>query len=180
MTYRELQALLEQMSEGELNRAAMIGATTALERVAWSHELFSPGHSALAYLGPNYPVLVGARDESLVTKKPGQPDDWYERLPQDLRAVAYRSAHELAWRRKHALEVLEALHKLGYRATGIEVWIPTTPGPTIPSGLPQWEEGESALTAAEYIRDFCWMSEEERLANRPMVFNIWAELLESN
>jgi hypothetical protein len=61
--------------------------------------------------------------------------DWSEHLPRRLRDSAYRAAgtSELAWTKSQALEVLDYAAALAIPIVGVEVWLPTMPGPTVPT-----------------------------------------------
>jgi hypothetical protein len=55
-----------------------------------------------------------------------------DKLPDDLRESAYYAAEEAAWSWPDAIRVIAHLSKLHQAVCGIEVWLPTEPGPTIP------------------------------------------------
>jgi hypothetical protein len=84
--------------------------------------------------------------------------EWLVRIPPEIRARAYQSDRELAWSREDAIQVVEAL-RAHFAVIGMEIWLPTTSGPTIPSPfIYHWAPtGEQCTTAAaEFIRNFRW------------------------
>jgi hypothetical protein len=95
-------------------------------------------------------------------------------LPEQLLATAYRARNgELAWDRGNALRALRWAQACGGCVLGVEIWIPTTPGPTIPAPFvyafePRRISGESNVEfidranneTAEYVREFKWDSED--------------------
>jgi hypothetical protein len=88
--------------------------------------------------------------------------NWVEALPDALKARAYSAAGELAWQRDAAIAVISQLTALGYVIEGIEVWLATTPGPTIPAPFfyhwerPESEDSGSNDEALRYIATFGW------------------------
>jgi hypothetical protein len=84
-------------------------------------------------------------------------NEWFLRIPPEIQARAYGAGNEFAWPREDAIQVIAAI-KSHFVVVGVEVWLPTTPGPTIPTPFVyQWGAGPSdAKNAAEYIRTFEW------------------------
>ena len=92
------------------------------------------------------------------------------RIPDDLLAGAYFAQNgEPAWARNDALNVIAWATTSCIPVLGVEIWIPTTPGPTIPTPFiytfePTQVQGESKSQlgdrangeAAEYVRSFDW------------------------
>src|SRR5438128_915589 len=60
---------------------------------------------------------------------------WTDRVSAEMMDVAYRASAtaEPAWQRSDAVRVLAELLELRIPVVGVEVWVPTTPGPTIPT-----------------------------------------------
>lgn len=92
-------------------------------------------------------------------------------VPSDLKGLAYYSAnHEPAWSAVESLQVIHILSNQEIAIVGVEVWLPTKPGPTIPTpyiygweaGLKQddqtWNQYVEASTAGarSYIESFEW------------------------
>jgi hypothetical protein len=109
---------------------------------------------------------------------------WYQLLPESLRKSAYTAAHERAWRRQDALKVVDILSTNGYVVLGVDIWLATDPGPTIPTPFVYDWSLESALqsgkcpkSAAEFIRTFEWDSADVSHEGREPYFNILAERL---
>ena len=104
---------------------------------------------------------------------------FYDQLPQRLRELAYHAGRDYAWNKQCTIEVIEALTQLGAPIYGIEVWLATTPGPTIPGPfIYHWtapvgaDPHEANKAAREYVRLFEWDdSDEENKSNEPY-FNI--------
>ncbi len=100
---------------------------------------------------------------------------WLLSLPESLRVAAYYAGEEAAWPKEEAIDVLECATELGAAACGVEVWLPTVPGPTIPTPyVYSWEAEEQKpeevwsdfvlranSAAAQYIREFVWGSNDK-------------------
>jgi hypothetical protein len=86
-------------------------------------------------------------------------NNWLAHVPPEIRARAYRSDHELAWSREDAVHVVEVLRP-HFVVIGVEIWLPTTPGPTIPTPFVYvWDaerQKSGAANATLYIRNFRW------------------------
>lgn len=96
--------------------------------------------------------------------------NYLDQLPESLQTNAYRAAGEAAWPRLEALRVIDCLTNQGIAMLGVEIWLPTHPGPTIPTPiLYTWEAAarEAGETwpefvtrakklAREYIDQFTW------------------------
>jgi hypothetical protein len=94
-------------------------------------------------------------------------------LAPELLARAYRIPGELAWARADAIEAIDALEKDGFTILGVEVWLPTSPGPTMTGRY--WDpdiEGveDPALTAHDFVRNFRWGRFDESLKRQRAVF----------
>ena len=108
--------------------------------------------------------------------------DWYKLLPHDLVQSAYGSdGDEMAWPKVQALKVVSFLEANGYVVTGVDIWIPTNPGPTIPTpfvydwklkGIPRADSYPT--TAVEFIDSFEWDPKDNSHNNMQPFFNIWA------
>jgi hypothetical protein len=93
-----------------------------------------------------------------------------ELLPDEIRALAYRAGAEAAWPRDTAIEVIEHLTAKDAAVEGLEIWLPTVPGPTIPMPFVYvWTVGERVAgedwsgfvrranaSAVDYITNFAW------------------------
>lgn len=78
---------------------------------------------------------------------------WVRRLSAELVESAYSARGELAWPAHEAVRAIRQLAANECVVCGVEVWIPTTPGPTIPAPFFYgWDAG--APRAGEAYRDF--------------------------
>ncbi len=108
-----------------------------------------------------------------------------EPLPDNLKESAYRTSNEAAWLRQDALSVIEFLHNLNYAILGVDIWIPTLPGPTIPRSIydldlsdltkEKWSDfvERSYDIAIKFIKDFEFDDEDKAIyGSIELVFNI--------
>jgi hypothetical protein len=107
--------------------------------------------------------------------------DWHQVIPAHLRATAYESNSECAWNRGHALRVIDILTENGYVVLGVDIWLPTDPGPTIPTPFVyDWTlradapSREYAKTAKDFIRTFEWDPADNSHQRMQPYFNIVA------
>jgi hypothetical protein len=104
----------------------------------------------------------------------------------ELRAAAYCYGDEFAWTRDDALKVVDWASKCQIAIAGVEVWLATKPGPTIPTPLIYSWQAEKELykkpwprfvkeanyLATEYIKHFAWdVSDTSRYSLDPY-FNL--------
>ena len=106
---------------------------------------------------------------------------WFRLLPKALIEVAYVSSGEFAWSRNDALSVLAELQKHKYVILGVDVWIPTNPGPTIPTPyVYDWDSEGGATrndrerTARNFILNFEWSPDDRSHFGLEPYFNITA------
>ena len=111
---------------------------------------------------------------------------WLLKLPESLQTAAYRAVGEAAWPAKEALAVLASAGRLDIAICGVEVWLPTTPGPTIPTPYFYHWSGEAReagegwtefvrrmnAAAARYIRDFKWDPNDRAHQGLEAYFNL--------
>ena len=109
-----------------------------------------------------------------------------DELPLRLRDSAYRDeAGEPAWSREDAIEVIQWAYDNGVAILGGEVWLPTIPGPTIPSphfyqwdvesvDKEQWEEfiRRSAAESRTYVAEFEWADDDPASREYEPYFNL--------
>jgi hypothetical protein len=106
--------------------------------------------------------------------------DWYDLLAPDLRAAAYKANNELAWARHDALRVVSILERHSYDVIGVDVWLPTEPGPTIPTPyVYDWAKSDAssdrvAKSAAGFIASFEWDPNDAAYYSAEPFFNILA------
>ena len=106
---------------------------------------------------------------------------WFDSMPVELRARAYIAAQEAAWTRDDAIAVIKWGQRQGLEILGVEVWLATRPGPTIP-GPYLWESamaapGEAAPLskrerAMEFVRNFQWHPDDQRSKGLEPYFNL--------
>jgi hypothetical protein len=89
--------------------------------------------------------------------------DWLLHVPRDIQARAYRSGGEFGWSRQDAVWIAENLRGAHFLVIGVDVWLPTHPGPRIPTPFVyDWElraelrSSDYPVAAAEFIRNFKW------------------------
>jgi hypothetical protein len=114
------------------------------------------------------------------------PMSWLRDLPEALRVAAYYADEEAAWPAREAIDVIGWLTALGVLVMGVEVWLPTTPGPTIPTPYVYvWEAEEDSAGgssndyvarvnagAAEYILRFAWDPRDKAHLGMEPYFNL--------
>jgi hypothetical protein len=100
-------------------------------------------------------------------------------IPSDLRAAAYESNSECAWNRSDALRIIDILSENGYVVLSVDIWLPTDPGPTIPTPFVyDWTlcadapSREYPKTAKDFIRTFEWDPADNSHQGMQPYFNI--------
>ena len=110
----------------------------------------------------------------------------YWRLPESLQTAAYCAGSEYAWRQDHALLVIQNLTQRRCAVIGIEVWLATEPGPTIPTPFVYAWEADSYDAAeswslfvervnnqaASYIENFVWYPDDKKHTAESPYFNL--------
>ena len=111
--------------------------------------------------------------------------DLFGELPQHLKDNAYLVGEESAWLKNDALDVIDLCKEQGIAVLGGEVWLPTQPGPTIPTPfMYTWEAdqklpteswgqfvGRTSERARKYIAEFRWDPADVSRSLTP-VFNL--------
>lgn len=112
--------------------------------------------------------------------------DWVDLLPIGLQEAAYVAGLERAWRRTDALAVIGILRSKGFVVLGVDVWLATTPGPTIPTPyVYDWSlcavrpSRNHPNSAAEFVHTFDWDPNDKSHMGKEPYFNILAQRLES-
>lgn len=111
---------------------------------------------------------------------------WTDTLPEDIQRQTYYAGREAAWPQQAALRVIDHATRDSIAVPGVEVWIPTNPGPTIPTPFIYTWSAEDRRTgedwsdfvrrvntaASEYIRTFEWDRRDERHREVKPYFNL--------
>src|SRR5258705_12481419 len=125
----------------------------------------------------SFVVHIACSEAGLGSKLPAM--GWQQQLPDDLLESAYRANTESAWNRQDAIRVVQVLSSLGYRILGVDIWLPTDPGPTIPTPFVyDWTcradtpSKSYPLSAEEFIRSFDWHPSDESHLGMEPYFNI--------
>lgn len=109
----------------------------------------------------------------------------YWTLPEFLQANAYFANGEYAWSKDEAQLVIEHLTEKACAVIGVEIWLATDDGPTIPTQYVYGWEAESYrnsetwpsyvrrvnVRALKYIGDFAWHP-KDRHASETAYFNL--------
>ena len=109
--------------------------------------------------------------------------DWISQLPDRLKNSAYRAGTEYAWNMRDTMEVIDWLSSRGLPVWGLEVWLPTQPGPTIPTPyIYQWSatvnpSGQSDAMmqnemAKKYVSEFRWDERDQQRHEQIPYFNL--------
>ena len=106
--------------------------------------------------------------------------NWLLHLPPLLTKRAYNAGNEFAWAREDAIQVVETLVTQGFVVIGVDVWIPTIPGPTIPTPyVYDWNLNSNSLkSAVEFIRGFKWADDDVARGVEPF-FNLTVAKLDA-
>jgi hypothetical protein len=109
---------------------------------------------------------------------------WFTRLPVSLQATAYRVRGEFAWPKGNAIAVIEILTSFRCRVSGVEVWLPSANGPSIPGPPYYWSASHGADSqfgddvrtvnagATEFIVNFAPNRDDRLLAEQDPYFNL--------
>jgi hypothetical protein len=107
-------------------------------------------------------------------------------LSDDVKGRAYYAEGEAAWPRQEALFVIDCLTSSCYAVLGGEIWLATSPGPTIPSPyiytweVSPWSHSENWIDfvnranaeSERFVREFAWdINDKAHLADTPY-FNL--------
>lgn len=105
-------------------------------------------------------------------------DNWFVTLPQPLKDSAYKTSNEFAWAQEDALAVVAILERNDYVIIGVDIWLPTTPGPS-PMYVYDWAKpgcgfDRGISSATEFISTFKWDPEDVARAKDMPYFNLLA------
>lgn len=107
--------------------------------------------------------------------------DWHRYLTHDLVESAYKAGPELAWCKGDAIRVVELLSDRNYIILGVDVWIPTEGGPTIPTPFVyDWSLDQASAqrkrkqSAKDFIESFEWDPADHSHGGREPYFNLLA------
>lgn len=109
----------------------------------------------------------------------------FEELPARLKELAYASQGELAWPRTEAIRVIDFVASRGWGVCGVEVWLPTVPGPTLPEPFyyqvtvePATGESWSAFVersrteTKRFVEEFAWDARDTQSGQWEPYFNL--------
>jgi len=106
-----------------------------------------------------------------------QFDEFSGALPLELLQRAYRTSggDELAWTRPDAIEAINDLEKAGFTLLGVEVWVPSSPGPQMTGRW--WDLEDRGVpnrpqTALDFVETFAWGPDDSGLKDREPYFNL--------
>jgi hypothetical protein len=109
--------------------------------------------------------------------------DWTSQLPDKLRKAAYHASNEFAWTKSDSLDVIDWLSSQGLSVSGVELWLATHPGPTIPTPyVYQWSARPATVgqsnaavqntAAKKYISEFEWDEKDHHRQGQTPYFNL--------
>ena len=87
-------------------------------------------------------------------------ENWERLIPDRFRDSAYERDGEYAWPRDEALQVLAVLNEHHCHILGVDVWVPTRPGPS--PVIYDWDETRTGVRPnfpkdpADFIRFFTY------------------------
>jgi hypothetical protein len=105
----------------------------------------------------------------------GQLEEFSGALSPELLQRAYMAGNELAWTRRDAVDAIDGLLEAGFVLLGVEVWIPTSPGPTMTDW--GWDSRDASVSgwaqsAREFVESFKWGPDDGALRAREPYFNL--------
>jgi hypothetical protein len=103
-----------------------------------------------------------------------QFQEYAEVLPKDLLQRAYNTGAELAWSRQDTVTAISLLMSAGFVVVGVEVWIPTNPGPTMTGRGWTLSKASSPNSATEFVNSFQWGGDSKLLGGAEPYFNLTA------
>jgi hypothetical protein len=109
--------------------------------------------------------------------------DFTSVLPEGLLGRAFKAGNgELAWSRDDAIDAITIIEREGFNVLGVDIWIPTSRGPLIPTPFvydwssDDWSKNaKSSKTATEFVRNFEWDDSDKNFKEREPYFNLTAE-----
>ena len=112
--------------------------------------------------------------------------EWHRHLTSEILASAYKAGRELAWNKCDTLQVVEILGERNCIILGVDIWIPTEGGPTIPTPFVyDWSlshessERERLGSAKDFTEAFEWDPADHSHSGREPYFNILAHARKS-
>ena len=104
-----------------------------------------------------------------------QLDEFAGFLSADLLRRAYNTGNELAWSRQDVEKAINQLTQAGFRIIGIDVWIPSQPGPIVTGW--DWSDSDAgspglAQSAQQFVEDFKWGANDGRMSANEPYFNL--------
>ncbi len=96
-------------------------------------------------------------------------------LSPELLQRAYKTGSELAWSRQDAIKAIDGLVQAEFVIVGVEVWVPTHPGPTMTGwswGLDDTSVPGRPQSAREFVETFKWSPDDTTLRAFDPYFNV--------
>lgn len=106
-----------------------------------------------------------------------QFEEFLDAVPLELLDRAYKTSdgQELAWTREDAIKAISDLERANYKLLGVEVWVASSPGPTMTGwgwSLEDREAPNRPLTALDFVKTFAWGPSDSKLHNEIPYFNL--------
>jgi hypothetical protein len=104
-----------------------------------------------------------------------QLEEFSNALPGELLQRAYKTGNELAWPREDAIKAIDGLTQAQFAIVGVDVWIPTLPGPTMTGWSWSWSDASisgRANSARAFVETFDWSASDNKLKAFTPYFNL--------
>ena len=104
-----------------------------------------------------------------------QFEEFSTALSPDFLQRAYKAGNELAWSRKDAIKAIDGLTQANFVVVGVEVWIPTHPGPTMTGWGWAWTDTSVSRrpdSVRDFVETFKWSASDASLRAFDPYFNL--------
>ena len=104
-----------------------------------------------------------------------QIDEFSGILPSNILRRAYNSGNELAWSRADAIAAIDTLVAAGFEILGVDVWIPSSPGPRMTGW--DWSVNDTTSpgaprSARDFVASFKWGPDDGAMKAEVPYFNL--------